>query len=359
MLGLIGMLLFELLLVDAWPAAPDSMRDPPHEPAPYVTFVARPGFRIERPKDVQSHGQATGRISVNSAGFRGPEWPSPQKQMNEIRVAVLGGSAVFYGLTDERTMPAFLSGALARRLDGAAVTALNGGIISANSTQELALLRSRLVDLRPDVIVVYDGFNDIWDPLYYDGRVGQPPDFVGIERPSVARLAHLLYRLGRSIGAVQGILQVTGFLSRDETPYASRSDPRALEALPDDAARQLLGNWRAMADVCRSAGIQCIFALQPTLLYRSGALADDARTRIPPAERDAIERYYAAVEREIGDGAPAAFHGATAVSLAGLFGGSAGAAFWDAVHLYDEANAVVADRVAAIACDAASALRCR
>ena len=97
--------------------------------------------------------QSTKHFSINSRGLRGPE--VARDKGGRKRIAVVGGSSAFgTGLaSDDDTFEVQLG-----RLLNAEV--LNGGVIGHQSGQELVLLLTELVELQPDLVIAYDGWND-------------------------------------------------------------------------------------------------------------------------------------------------------------------------------------------------------
>jgi hypothetical protein len=85
-------------------------------------------------------------ISVNSQGYRGPDWPEPAPERSEI--LVVGDSQVFgLGVDDDQTF----SAVLARQLDR---TVLNAGVPTYGPPEYLATTRELLAE-RPIGTVVY------------------------------------------------------------------------------------------------------------------------------------------------------------------------------------------------------------
>jgi hypothetical protein len=107
-------------------------------------------------------------VNINSFGFRGPEI-SQEKQDNTYRIFVVGGSTTISlrAPSDELTHPGFLQ----EKFDNAnldfEVEVINAGIPSFASTQELDLIQKKLIKFQPDLIIVYDGSNDINLPYGY------------------------------------------------------------------------------------------------------------------------------------------------------------------------------------------------
>jgi len=100
-------------------------------------------------------------ININSLGFRGEETTN-EKLDDVYRIFVVGGSTVFgAGATsDENTVPGFLQ----KKFDNSnlqfKVEVINAGIPGSHSLWEAYYVKNSLVNLQPDLIIVYDGWND-------------------------------------------------------------------------------------------------------------------------------------------------------------------------------------------------------
>jgi len=105
--------------------------------------------------------QHSSTININSHGFRGDDFQI-QKQSDEFRIFIVGGSTAFgYGTTsDKTTLAGFLEKKLlAENLD-LNISVINAGIAAANSNTEQYLIFHKILPLNPDLIIVYDGWND-------------------------------------------------------------------------------------------------------------------------------------------------------------------------------------------------------
>lgn len=82
---------------------------------------------------------------------------------NDYRIAVLGGSTTDGAMYPFRSWPSLLYDALAEY----GVTIYNGGVCGYTSCQELLKLLRDMLALEPDMIIVYDGFNDYYANAQY------------------------------------------------------------------------------------------------------------------------------------------------------------------------------------------------
>lgn len=118
---------------------------------------------------------------IDSRGFWSPEI-SQKKKPGEFRIAMVGGSVVFCAPSHELSAVAQLAKRMKQdipALRNKKVTYINAGLPSGVSGQELAQFIHHLLPLDIDMLVVFDGFNDIYLPLsYYDRRPGYPYDYI-------------------------------------------------------------------------------------------------------------------------------------------------------------------------------------
>jgi hypothetical protein len=129
------------------------------QPQPYTMFSGQPQFR-----------------DLNALGYRGkaPQMPKPE---DEYRIAFLGGSTVLLGdpplsILVENTF---------QKNGNPNVKIYNFGVISSVSGMELAKIVFELQDFSPDMIVLYNGANDILHPISWDPRPGYPFNFITYE----------------------------------------------------------------------------------------------------------------------------------------------------------------------------------
>jgi len=95
-------------------------------------------------------------------GFRGAEF-SEIKPSDTYRVFMVGGSTMFgAGATsDETTIPGYLQQLLNEKDFGFDIEVINSGIQGADSNTELKFIEQKLVTFSPDLIIIYDGWNDL------------------------------------------------------------------------------------------------------------------------------------------------------------------------------------------------------
>ena len=139
-------------------------------PDPLMVYRPMPGYM--RPYGLNRH---------NSLGYRGAD-VQVSKPDGIFRIVTVGGSATYdVGINDWRqTYPAQLESILSQQYGCGYVQVINAGVSGYDSFLILKQLRHRILDLKPDLIIYNENFNDISaryvDPAAYrsdgSGRVG-------------------------------------------------------------------------------------------------------------------------------------------------------------------------------------------
>ena len=99
---------------------------------------------------------------VNKFGFRGSEF-SDDKLLDVYRIFVVGGSTVFGdGVENYNTIPSYLQDFYSNdQFDNIkAIEVINAGVNGATSKHESLLIKNKLSKMSPDMVIVYDGWND-------------------------------------------------------------------------------------------------------------------------------------------------------------------------------------------------------
>jgi lysophospholipase L1-like esterase len=256
-----------------------------------------------------------------------------------VRVVVVGGSAAFgTGLpADADTFPARLEALL----DGSDVR--NAAVIGHLSGQELTYLVTELVDLRPDLVIALDGWNDLVDQSSGPRRTlhtaGVSNSFFLIEDRM-----RLLYRLesgawpSRAAHALPLVFKNLARLvrsARGELAPADADAPPAPEGeigrSPASLAAVYAGNVAKMRTVAEAFGARFLCVLQPDReALRAGA---------PPKAALRYARFRAEARRRLRDA------GVAHLDLNDFRGALAPGMFMDRVHLDPRGNRAAAELV--------------
>jgi lysophospholipase L1-like esterase len=118
-------------------------------PHPYLSYYPTPNYK----KGLTSH---------NSLGYRNDEFPL-KKPDGVFRIVALGGSSTYdVSINDnQKTFTAQLEKLLNGEYGYHNVQVINAGVPGYNSWESLGNLEFRVLDLEPDLVIIYEGVNDV------------------------------------------------------------------------------------------------------------------------------------------------------------------------------------------------------
>ncbi len=231
-------------------------------PAPYTMFGG------------VKNGQLGRDIVLNGRGYRGKE-PSMPKPADEFRVFVLGGSTVFVG---HPPICDYVEAEF-RKHGNQNIQLYNYGVVSSVSSMELSRIVHEISDLTPDLIVMYNGGNDILHPYEYDPRPGYPFNFIVYENNpllesnvrSYPRFSLLLY------GSNMARLFFPRYFVRRFVPM-SRERKNAgwgTDAWEAQIARRYVANLVKAEQISATFGAGFIAFFQPMVYYKDPRSAEE------------------------------------------------------------------------------------
>ena len=318
--------------------------------SPYVMFSGKPGMRCENPTLSlnMSYSALQGTIDLNELGYRGP---APDKEKgDEYRILVLGGSTIFNGSPASQTIPAHLEH-LFHESGQQRVRVYNWGLISAVSGQELATLVFRAMDYKPDLVVVYNGANDVISPFYFDPRPGYPYNFMLTE--SGQRLAE---RGTTIVDVLAGQLQRSRAL---EFAFGNALSTRLIDikhvreqcGYGTAAWEQRIADTYAkyverMAVFVRAHKADVVVCLQPLLFHRAQRVGHEKDLPAWTSLSRHVHRAYP----KMSDGAAARIAAigddrARFVDLSSALAAVDEALFWDQCHVNNRGNSIIANQI--------------
>jgi len=128
-------------------------------PHPYLVYVLNPNTQYYHES---FYGKAPKQF-INSQGFRGKEF-TKEKSKGVYRIVCIGGSTTFsYNETDEtKTYPQLLEDALNTTFESPSFEVINAGTPGWTTAENLINLQFRLLELKPDMVILYEGVNDTY-----------------------------------------------------------------------------------------------------------------------------------------------------------------------------------------------------
>lgn len=224
-----------------------------------------------------------GKNRHNSLGYRGEEISIP-KPSGEFRIVCLGGSTTYTAFVEDyrKSYPALL-GEYLKGKGFKNVTVVNTGVNGWSSWESLINLELRVLDLDPDLIIIYHGVNDIhprlvWPPEAYrgDNSGRAAPTSSQIFMPSIFEYSNLLRILMIKTGMAKSHADLEGKLgSFPDTFYFYQFRDQKLKGVyPEDifkkiSARRMLEqnkpiyferNVRNMVAIAKIWGIEVVIS---------------------------------------------------------------------------------------------------
>ena len=171
-------------------------------------------------------------IVTNSYGFRSHEFPT-EKQADDFFVLALGGSTT-YGYkvaSNDETWPEILERKLAARYSERRISVFNLGVDMGNNAVALVNLALVGVHLKPDLIIVYEGYNDLASLGHRGYRTDQAhfykdldtgvPGFQAVV-PRWALRSYVVFLLTDALDALYGLNDFGQVAKRPDDPDEDR-----------------------------------------------------------------------------------------------------------------------------------------
>ena len=233
---------------------PEKMQYSPHH---YLNYYPTPNYR-------------DGLTTHNTLGFRGPE-VSPQRPQGTYRIVAIGGSTTYTtGVSDnDETFPSQLERALRDEYGYPHVEVVNAGVAGYDSWESLMNLQFRVLDLEPDLLLIYHGTNDVHARLVlpdtYRGdnsgrrKQWEPPRIPVFERSVLLRVISRKLGWTGQVGLGSFVSSST-FLGAVEGGNWGRGEVRGTELLTANAPKFLRRNFVSMVGIAKVHAVQVVLA---------------------------------------------------------------------------------------------------
>lgn len=277
-------------------------------------------------------------INVDANGFR--VTPGAECVENAYRIFVFGGSTVFGdGSPDWGTIPAYLQAGYPTERP---LCVINMGGSGYTVTQGIIELTMQLQKgHRPDRVIFYDGYNDVYDAyLYqqvnlhhnYDLIQGSLDGATTVESPlsSVLRASNT----GRFLLSLLPQNPTDDLLTPDQVTL---TDDQA-EKLAAEVVSQYFSSYQIVSALGAEIGFEVDFFWQPVIFVTEKPfteLEEGFTQRETPAFRDFFREIYRQIEARTPDFERMHY-------LGGVLDGREESLYIDTVHLNPEGNAIIA-----------------
>lgn len=236
------------------------------EPHRNIGYIPTPGYRDRKNRH-------------NEDGYRGDELTKPKPE-ETFRIVALGGSTTYsVSVNDYHHSYPYLLGEYLREAGYPNVEVINAGASYYSSLESLINLQTRVLELDPDMILVYHGINDVHPRLVWPQEAFRADNsgacqlrLQRLRMPSIFEYSTFLRILGIQLGFFQTHAQMDWqFMFRPPTFLADdfleqkRSGTYPNGIFTSISARQILeandtryfeGNLRSMVAIARSREIE-------------------------------------------------------------------------------------------------------
>lgn len=226
-------------------------------PHPYLVYSPTPNYK-------------KGQTSHNSLGYRNDEI-SLKKPNGVYRIVALGGSSTYDVRIEDnkKTFTAQLEKLLKDQYGYKKVEVINAGVPGYNSWEMLSNLEFRVLDLAPDLVIIYEGTNDVHarmvDPSSYRGDNSgrrQPwhiPPVPLWERSTFLRILSRMMNFTSQV-SVDDFTSSSTFLSWPYEYRLSENDISPAKILEKNPPIYFQRNLENMIAVAEEHGIEVLFS---------------------------------------------------------------------------------------------------
>ena len=226
-------------------------------PHPYLSYFPTPNYE-------------KGQTFHNSLGYRNEEFPL-EKPSDVFRIVALGGSSTYdVSIKDnDDTFTAQLEELLKEDYGYQDVQVINAGVSGYNSWEILVNLEFRVLDLDPDLVIIYEGTNDVHarmvEPSAYRGddlgrrQAWQAPRVAIWEHSALLRILSRAMNITRQV-SVDDFVSAPTYMS---WPFESRLiegnlDPA--EILKENPPIYFRRNLENMIAIAKEHDVQILFS---------------------------------------------------------------------------------------------------
>ena len=208
-------------------------------------------------------GQELGTITINNYGFRGDDI-TKNKPEDTYRIFMMGGSTMEGDLTaDHQTIPAYLQKKFSENPLNKNVEVINAGCSSCHSYHETMKIENQLIDFEPDMIVVYDGWNDAMRevPNELRGKSDDMQNYLSLDKDDGVRDFLRNFKDVKTFSAINRIVNYGGdslrVLDRTIQPYDN--------TYIDTKTQEWKDRWEKTCQLGNEKNFDVIITIQPLL----------------------------------------------------------------------------------------------
>ena len=264
-------------------------------------------------------------ININNLGFRGEEF----KNNENYKIFVVGGSTVFgTGVHEDETIPYILEN---KFLKTDKIEVINAGIPSMNSNEELFHIKNTIFQLNPDLIIIYDGNNEIsfdntvFKINYSDEKEIGFSDFQEFFRTPVIIYRYIIIPISNSVENSDIELNISDASTKEKS---------------DEISEKWVNNMLEFCDFTKTNKIESIVILQPSLIHGEKKLSEFEKT-IELEDYELYKKTFSKMQKNI-----TKFNECSlSIDFSNIFRDVQDGIYFDHVHLNKIGNEIVAEKI--------------
>ena len=272
--------------------------------------------------------QKTDTVTINSHGFRGEELGQEKTDDKEYRIFVLGGSALYgiFATSDNTTIPGYLQEFYNEFTTDRDVRVINAGVNGHESFAETYILKNKIIDLDPDLIIVFDGWNDLGAPLEREYK--EPTGIEQLEQYSL-----VIRKYYKTIDFYEFIERVWEKQIGENKRYVN-------DGTADQKSELWKSRWKEICELGEKENFKVIITLQPIVGAGNKVLADWELRHVEEAAGHAAS--YNFMRDKLNE---LETNCAGTEDFTNIFDNETGLIYFDYVHMGDAGNRIVAEKM--------------
>ena len=272
-------------------------------------------------------------IHINSDGFRGDEI-TKDKPSDTFRIFVIGGSTTFgWGSTSDKTT---ISGFLQQDFDNAhlnsKVQVINAGVGGTASIEEIEYVKNKLLGYNPDLIIVYDGYNDLITSSRALNQI-----------QTNESLTDKLIVFDKTYLSFYKTPQILQLIVNDIKSRGQSQVTQVLDTMPvQEKANDWKDRWEKICELGKKEGFDTIVTIQPFLGTGNKTLTKYEQDYFLRTSNPIILKSYQSYADTLGE---LQNHCTGTADLRGAFDGVSDSTYWDYAHTTDAGNKMISAKL--------------
>lgn len=247
----------------------DAAKNIPYEIKKQSCLDFRETIFVNYPFKIMLPNQHFPTININEYGFRGSEI-TKEKPDNTYRIFMVGGSTTFGtgSTSDQTTIPGFLQ----KKFDSLGlpfdVQVVNAGFSGGNSISEVWLIKNRILEFEPDLLIIYDGYNDVYYIEKENNNFTKDNDF-DTQMINFQKIFDETFL--RILSSYKTLDKIVEKVEKSKTDFDNpkKENPKKYKMVDDNIRSNKISawkeHWKEICQVGKEKGYEVIVTIQPIL----------------------------------------------------------------------------------------------